>query len=67
MTFSEWFIKVREDKGISQTEAAVQLGVSGPTVCRWENGGYPDVHILHKMCKWGKIEAKKLLKLFVLE
>lgn len=62
--FASWFRQTREDKGLSQIEAARQLDLSSPTLCRWEGGTEPRVGHLARLVKWAPIEAAKLLKLF---
>ena len=37
-------LKLREEKGLSQSELGFKLGVTNKAVSRWENGrGYPDI------------------------
>lgn len=64
-TFSQWFAKLREARRLTQTEAAEQLGLSGPTISRWEAGAaLPRVEHLKALRKWAKVSASKLLSLF---
>jgi DNA-binding transcriptional regulator YiaG len=37
-TFSEWFVRILRDEGMTQQAAARRLGVSGKTVNRWVRG-----------------------------
>jgi transcriptional regulator with XRE-family HTH domain len=62
--FATWFRSTREEKGLSQTEAAEQLKLSSPTLSRWETGTEPRVSHLIRISKWAAIPADKLLKLF---
>lgn len=62
--FPSWFRKVREGKKLTQIQAAKQLGISSPTVSRWEAGTEPRAGHLQNICKWAPIKAEELLKLF---
>jgi transcriptional regulator with XRE-family HTH domain len=62
--FASWFRQTRDEKGLSQTEAAEQLKLSSPTLSRWEQGTEPRVSHLIRISKWAPIAADKLLKLF---
>jgi len=62
--FASWFRQIREDKKLSQTEAAEQLGLSSPTLSRWETGTEPRVGHLQRILKWAPVKADKLLNLF---
>ena len=43
-------LKLREEKGLSQSELGFKLGVTNKAVSRWENGrGYPDTSLLLKL------------------
>jgi len=61
--FSDWFLRAREKKGLTQTQTAEQLGLSSPTISRWEAGTEPRSSHLDRICEWGPVEAKKLLKM----
>ena len=55
--------KLREEKGLSQSELGSKLGVSNKAVSRWENGrGYPDTSILLKLAEVLEITVDELLK-----
>lgn len=55
--------KLREEKGLSQSELGSKLGVSNKAVSRWENGrGYPDTSILLKLAEALEITVDELLK-----
>ena len=55
--------KLREEKGLSQSELGSKLGVSNKAVSRWENGrGYPDTSILLKLSDVLEITLDELLK-----
>jgi transcriptional regulator with XRE-family HTH domain len=64
MQFSDWFLAARKTKKLTQVEAATQLGLSSPTISRWEDGTEPRAGHLHKICKWGPIKPDALLKMF---
>lgn len=61
--FPAWFRKTRVKKRLTQTVTADQLGLSSPTISRWEAGTEPRSGHLLRICKWAPIEADKLLKL----
>jgi len=63
-SFKDWFKKVREEKSLTQTEVAAQLGLSSPTISRWEAGTEPRAGHLPRIVKWAPIEPGKLLQLF---
>ena len=44
--FSRQIQKLRKQKGITQEQLAVHLGVSAQAVSKWENGSYPDGDLL---------------------
>ena len=55
--------KLREEKGLSQSELGSKLGVTNKAVSRWENGrGYPDTSILLKLAEVLEITVDELLK-----
>lgn len=55
--------KLREEKGISQSELGCLLGVTNKAVSRWENGrGYPDTSLLIKLSDVLGITVDELLK-----
>jgi transcriptional regulator with XRE-family HTH domain len=62
--FPDWFKKTREKKGLTQTEAAEQLGLSSPTISRWEAGTEPRAGHLSRICDWAPVKPDKLLSLF---
>lgn len=39
MTMGEWVTRLRTHAKMSQAKFAVEIGVSPPTVARWETGG----------------------------
>ena len=63
-TFQTWFRGIREKKQLTQTEAADQLGLSSPTISRWEDGTEPRVRHLPRLIEWAPIKADKLLEMF---
>lgn len=55
--------KIREEKGLSQSELGSILGVTNKAVSRWENGrGYPDTSLLLKLSEILGITVDELLK-----
>ncbi|MBQ8862834.1 MAG: helix-turn-helix transcriptional regulator, partial [Clostridia bacterium] len=55
--------KLREEKGLSQSELGSLLGVTNKAVSRWENGrGYPDTSLLLKLSDVLEITVDELLK-----
>lgn len=63
-SFADWFSGIRELKKLTQTQAAEQLGLSSPTISRWEAGTEPRAKHLPLICKWAPIKPDKLLQLF---
>lgn len=44
---------LRVNKGLTQEEAAMDLGVSQKTLSNWENGvTYPDAKAIDRICKF---------------
>jgi len=62
--FSIWFKKTREKKDLTQIEAAEQLGLSSPTISRWETGTAPRAEHLQRICTWGPVKPDKLILFF---
>ena len=55
--------KLREDRGMSQSELGSLLGVTNKAVSRWENGrGYPDTSLLLKLSEILGITVDELLR-----
>ena len=55
--------KLREEKGLSQSELGSKLGVTNKAVSRWENGrGYPDTSLLLKLSEILGITVDELLR-----
>ena len=55
--------KLREEKGLSQSDLGSYIGVTNKAVSRWENGrGYPDTSILLKLAEVLEITVDELLK-----
>lgn len=54
--------KYRKDKGITQEELSVFLGVSKPAVSKWESGqSYPDITLLPIIADYFNLSVDKLL------
>ena len=55
--------KLREEKGLSQSELGVLLGVTNKAVSKWENGrGYPDTLLLLTLAEVLGISVDELLR-----
>ena len=63
MTFANWFMKTRKQRKLTQLEAALELGLTSPTISRWEMGFLPRSSVLLRISTWGKIAPEKLLRL----
>ena len=60
--------RLREEKGLSQSELGNMIGVTNKAISRWENGrGYPDVAILLTLASTLDITVDELLKGELLE
>ena len=54
--------RLREEKGLTQSELAERLCVSGKTVSKWETGkGYPDITLIEPIAKALGISVQELL------
>ena len=54
--------RLREEKGITQTQLAEQIGVSGKTVSKWEKGlSVPDAELLLKIADEFEVSVSELL------
>lgn len=54
--------KYRKDKGMTQEELAVKLGVSSQAVSKWENdASCPDISLLPQLCRTLGISTDELL------
>ena len=54
---------LRKARGMTQQEAADQLGVSNKTVSKWENGkSYPDIHSLLLLSALFDVSLDQLIK-----
>ncbi len=50
--FALWLVRRRAELGLSQTELARRLGVSQPTVARWESGEHvPEIGTLVRLAE----------------
>ena len=53
---------LRKTKGLTQQEAAEQLGVSNKTVSKWESGGgFPDITVLPALAELYGVTADDIL------
>ena len=54
--------KLREEKGLSQSELGSKLGVTNKAVSRWENGkNMPDLSLFKPLCDILEISITELL------
>lgn len=58
-TTGEEILFERKRRGLSQTEAAVEAGVSQATFCRWENGDQPRGLYQQALTKWLSFSRSK--------
>lgn len=62
MNFSQKFLELRKNSGLSQEEAADKLGVSRQAISRWEQGtAYPDSFNLLQISKLFGVSADYLI------
>lgn len=54
--------ELRKDKGLTQEQLAVQFGVSGRTVSRWETGSnLPDISLLIEISEYYHVDILEIL------
>ena len=59
---SENLKKLREEKGLTQSELAEELSVTPQSVSRWEKGlAYPDIEKLPQLSKLFEVSIDELL------
>ena len=58
------FLKdLRREKGITQEQLAEELGVSGRTISRWENGNnMPDISLLVEIAEYFDVSIPEIIK-----
>ena len=58
------FLKdLRREKGITQEQLAEELGVSGRTISRWENGNnMPDISLLVEIAEYFDVNIPEIIK-----
>ena len=58
------FLKdLRREKGITQEQLAEELGVSGRTISRWENGNnMPDISLLVEIAEYFDVHIPEIIK-----
>ena len=62
MNISDKILKLRTEKGMSQEMLAEALGVSRPSVSKWESGrGYPNIESLKEISKFFSVSIDELL------
>jgi len=50
--FDDRLVKARKEKGFTQEELALRIGVTPQAVSKWERGaGYPDIELLYYICE----------------
>lgn len=60
--YSEWFRSVREQKKLTVTDAAKELGIDPSAITRWEHGkGVPMSPLLWRLSLWAPVSAERLL------
>ncbi len=54
---------LRREKGFTQKDVAIKLGISPKTVSKWETGhGFPDVSLIAELSKIFEVDISKLLE-----
>ena len=62
--FAKTLRKLREEKGLSQTQLGKQMFVNNSTVARWENGSrLPDAAMIARLAKCLDVDTNTLLQL----
>ncbi len=60
--FGNYICRLREEKGMTQTELSFKLDVSDKTVSKWETAkGYPDISLLEPLAKVFGISVAELI------
>lgn len=59
-TVGAMIAKLRKEKGATQEELAVKVGVSAQAVSKWENGGMPDAELLPKIADFFEVSMDTL-------
>jgi len=63
MTVGQFLITLRQEAGLTQKQAAEQLGLSNKTISRWETDrGLPDVDLLKKVAELYGVTVDELLE-----
>lgn len=64
--FDDRLVKARKEKGFTQEELALRLGVTPQAVSKWERGvGYPDIELLFYICEVLQCSTDYMLRLDV--
>ncbi|MHB8128232.1 MAG: helix-turn-helix domain-containing protein [Mobilitalea sp.] len=64
--FDDRLVKARKEKGFTQEELALRLGVTPQAVSKWERGaGYPDIELLYYICEVLECSTDYMLRLEV--
>jgi transcriptional regulator with XRE-family HTH domain len=64
--FSKAIRSLREKSGKTQTQVAIEVGVSAPAVCDWETGhGRPDRKRLKPLAKALSVPVQRLADMYL--
>lgn len=65
MSLNEELKKARKTKGLTQSQAAVALGIKNTTISNWESGvSRPDVDTLVSLCRLYDVTPNNLLEYY---
>ena len=63
LKFGENLYRMRQEKGISQTELSIACGVSLNSISKWENGKtFPELGYFCRVCKELKVTPNEMLE-----
>lgn len=62
MNLGNTILRLRKEKGLTQEELAMEVGVSAQAVSKWENGNsLPDIYMLNTLADYFKVSTDELL------
>ncbi|MBQ8792568.1 MAG: helix-turn-helix transcriptional regulator [Clostridia bacterium] len=62
--FKERLKELRKERGMTRSQLAEELGISEPTISRWENGlRIPTMDSIILLCKYFKVTSDYLIGL----